>query len=203
MNEQSVLRDNVHILLGGGIGAGKSAAGRRFAMLGATVVEADRVGHALLEPGSPVADEVAQRWPQASIDDTIDRVRLAAVVFADPDALAELERLTHPHIIRRIGELAETHRSLVVEVPVQIAPRGEWTHILIQAAAPTRRDRAIARGGAPDDVDRRMNRQASSDEWVRWADETIDNTGTLAELNRQVDALWHRLTAIDHEDTPG
>lgn len=203
MHEPSVPRNSVHLLLGGGIGAGKSAALRRFAALGATVVESDRLGHALLEPGSQVAEEVARRWPHATVGGAIDRARLAAVVFADPDALAELERFTHPHIIQRIRDLAAANRRLVVEVPVPITLGGGWSNLLIHVPSPTRRDRAIARGGESDDVDRRMEHQASADEWVEWADATIDNTSTLAELNRQVDALWYRLTSIDHEDTSG
>jgi dephospho-CoA kinase len=201
MLEPSVLRDDVHILLGGGIGAGKSAAGRRFRILGATVAAADRIGHSVLEPGGTIAEAVAERWPPVVVGGTIDRARLAAVVFADSDALAELERMTHPEIIRRIAKLAERHRDLVVEVPVLIGPAGDWTRVLVRAPASLRRERAVARGGTGDDIDRRMERQASSDAWIKWADEIIDNTGTLDELHRRVDALWRRLKAIDDKET--
>jgi dephospho-CoA kinase len=201
MPDSRVLNHNLHILLGGGIGAGKGAAGHRFGMLGATVVEADRIGHALLEPGEAVADAVAQRWPGVVVGGTIDRASLARIVFADADALAELERMTHPHIVRRISELAQRHRDLVVEVPVLLAPAGNWTRVLVRAPASVRRARAVARGGIPDDIDRRMARQASRDAWMNWADEIIDNAGTLDELHQQVDALWRRLKTIDTEDT--
>ncbi len=201
MPEPSVLNHDVHILLGGGIGAGKGAAGHRFGMLGATVVEADRIGHALLEPGEAVADDVARRWPSVVVEGTIDRAGLARIVFADPEALAELERMTHPSIMRRIGELAQRPGDLVVEIPVLLAPAGSWTRVLVRAPASVRRERAVARGGIPDDIDRRMERQASPDAWMNWADEIIDNAGTLDELHRQVDALWRRLKTIDTEDT--
>jgi len=202
MLEPNNAEAGLHILLGGGIGVGKSAASRRFSTLGATVVEADRIGHVLLERGGSAADDVAQRWPEVVVGGSVDRARLAAIVFADPEALAELERMTHPEIIRSIADLAQLHHDLVVEIPVLLEPDGDWTRVLVRAPALLRRARAIERGGTPDDVDRRMASQVSVDAWRAWADEVIDNVGTLDELNRGVDALWRRLKATDGKDTP-
>ncbi len=195
MNESGVLRGGLRIILGGGIGAGKSAAGRRFAFLGFTVVDADRLGHDILESGGAAFCAVAERWPGAVIDGRIDRAALATYVFADVDELAELESLTHPHIIRRIEEIGVEADHLVVEVPVLLEPEGDWVTVYVAAPDDVRRHRAILRGGAPDDVDRRMDRQARDEAWLEWADEIIVNDGTIAHLDRAVDALVHHLEA--------
>jgi dephospho-CoA kinase len=160
-----------------------------------TVVEADRIGHAVLEPDGFAYDAVAERWPRVVVDGLIDRRRLASIVFNDGDALAELEEITHPGIIRRIHNLAATADDLVVEVPVPIDLGEEWANVLVTAPRETRRARALARGGAPADVDARMDRQPRRAAWMDWADEVIENDGTIEDLNSQVDALWGRLIA--------
>lgn len=193
MNESSVVGGGVRILLGGGMGAGKSLAGRRFALLGFTVVEADRLGHEILEPGGPAFDEVSARWPAVLVEGRIDRATLAGIVFSDADLLVELEGMTHPHIVRRIGEISGRSGRLVVEVPVLLEPEGDWTKVYVAAERSVRRDRAILRGSAPHDVERRMTRQADHESWAAWADEIITNDGTIDGLDRAVDAFWHRL----------
>jgi len=195
MNETRVVEAGVRILLGGGIGAGKSIAGRRFALRGFTVVEADRLGHEILEPGGAAFGDVSSRWPEAFADGHIDRSILAAIVFSDADLLGELEDMTHPHIIRRIEELATRFDRLVVEVPVPLLPEGDWTTVYVAAPRSVRRDRAIGRGGTQRDVEQRMDRQAAEETWVQWADEIITNGGTIDDLDRAVDAFTYRLHA--------
>lgn len=203
MNESSVVGRSVRILLGGGIGAGKTIAGRRFAVHGFTVVEADRLGHEVLEPGGAAFDDVVARWPAALVDGRIDRSILAAIVFSDAALLGELERMTHPHIVRAITQLGGESDRIVVEVPVLVEPEGEWTRVSVTAPLSVRRDRAIGRGSTPRDVDLRMERQADAESWAEWADETIINDGTIEELEQAVDALWRRLrTTFDGRATP-
>ena len=193
MNESSVVGESVRILLGGGIGAGKSIAGRRFASHGFTVVEADRLGHEVLEPGGAAFDDVATRWPTVLVDGRIERSLLAAIVFSDADLLAELEAITHPHIVSRIGEIGRGLNRLVVEIPVLLDLEGDWTKVYVAAPRSVRRDRAILRGSAPVDVEHRMDRQAAQGAWTAWADEIITNDGTIDDLDRAVDTLWDRL----------
>ena len=193
MRESSVVDGTVRILLGGGIGAGKSSAGHRFARLGATVVEADRIGHALLEPGGFAYNAVAERWPEVLVDGIIERGRLAAVVFSDEYSLSELEELTHPEIIRQVHNTAAVADDLVVEVPVMIDLGEEWVNVLVTAPREIRRARALARGGTPSDVDARMDRQPRQAAWMDWADEVIENDSTIEDLNRKVDSLWRLL----------
>ena len=80
------------MLLGGGIGCGKSLAGRRFATLGAHVVDADKLGHAVIDPGGEAHGRVSQRWPSVVTDSGIDRSALGRIVFGDREQLRELDR---------------------------------------------------------------------------------------------------------------
>src|SRR5665811_1272041 len=108
------------VLLAGGIGSGKSEVGRLLALLGACVIDADEVGHHVLEPGGESYVSVAAAFPGALMDGAIDRRVLAAEVFADPIRLRLLESLTHPAIRERIHRLVEACDShvVVVEIPL-------------------------------------------------------------------------------------
>ena len=97
----------VRIVVVGGIGAGKSTVLARFEELGAMIVETDRIGHDVLEPWGSAFSAVAERWPEVVVDAQIDRSALAAIVFNDADALAELEAISHPAIAREIARRSE------------------------------------------------------------------------------------------------
>jgi dephospho-CoA kinase len=183
----------VRILLGGGIGSGKSIAARRFEELGANVVEADRLGHQLLERDGEAFDAVSERWPSVIVDGQVDRSALAEIVFADREELADLETVTHPSIVRNIGELALDPSDLVVEVPLILGVPGRWTRAFLDADEDIRVCRAIDRGGNEADMTRRMAVQPHRSEWMAWADETVDNNGSTHDLREQLDDLWHRL----------
>src|SRR5665811_1122278 len=95
MGESKDRRGDTRILVGGGIGSGKSRAGLRFAELGATVVEADRLGHEVLEPDGAAFATVAELWPEVLVDGHIDRRALAVIVFADS---ARLKAVSYTHL---------------------------------------------------------------------------------------------------------
>jgi dephospho-CoA kinase len=182
----------VRLLVGGGIGSGKSAFGRFLARRGATVVDSDRLGHRVLEPGAEAYDPVASRWPQVIVDGRVDRAALASIVFDDPDALADLEAISHPAIVRRIESIAAaTDAPLVVEVPLMLPIGNEgWVRVFVDAPAAVRLGRAVERGADREDTIRRMGAQAGRDDWIAWADHVIDNGGGVDDLERAVDRLW-------------
>ena len=93
-NSETPLR----VIVSGGIGSGKTTVLRLLERLGAVVVEADRIGHEVLEPGGASYDAVATRWPSVVVEGRIERSLLAAIVFSDLEQLALLESLTHPAI---------------------------------------------------------------------------------------------------------
>ncbi len=187
----------IRVLLGGGIGSGKSIAGQRLEELGAVVVEADHLGHEILERGGEAFRAVSERWPSVVVDQRINRGDLAEIVFADPKQLVELEAMTHPLIIQRISELASSEADLVVEIPLVLDVPGEWMKVFVGAHEELRVRRAIERGGDETDVRRRMASQSHRAEWMTWADEIIDNNGSASDLKEQIDALWYGLHITD------
>ena len=186
----------IRVLLSGGIGSGKSTAGELLAGLGAMVIDADTVGHVVLE--EEAYGSVARRWPMAVHEGRIDRGRLAEVVFADRRQLAALEELTHPAIRRRIEELIEG--ADVPAVVVQVPVRGDflgpgWLRVVVDAPDDVREARLERRGMPAEDIRRRMAAQLPRRQWRQDADYVLDNSGDREHLKRDVDRLWGWLLA--------
>ena len=180
-----------HVLLSGGIGAGKSRVAELLVDHGAEVVEADRVGHQILECPE-VIREVAERWPDAVSGDGVDRQKLADIVFSSVDELEALESITHPRIRAQIGEkVTKSEKELVVvEMPViRDLVEGEWVMVVVDASLSVRLERLRLRGMAEEDALARIEAQPSRDEYLKLADHVIDNTGTPQDLEEQVRGL--------------
>jgi dephospho-CoA kinase len=186
----------LRIVVMGGIGAGKSTVTGRFAALGATVIEADRLGHDVLEPGGAAFEPVAARWPETVVDGRVDRAALAEIVFRDNDELRALEAITHPAIATEIARRADAagQSPVVVELPVEAALVGdEWIRVAVIAPWEIRLSRAVRRGFDAADVERRAAAQPSAARWRDLANRVIVNDGGLDALYAQVDALWEEL----------
>jgi dephospho-CoA kinase len=180
------------VLLGGGIGAGKSTVAGVFDDHGFEVIVADDVGRAVLAPGTDAVDLVAMRWPDVVIDGVVDRAALAAIVFADRAELDALEAITHPAITATIVARVTDHprTRTVVEVPViGLLERLDAHRIAVVAPDEIRIARAVARGSRRDDVVARMASQPTQDAWREWADVVIDNDGPWLATQRLVEAL--------------
>jgi dephospho-CoA kinase len=188
----------LRIIVSGGIGSGKSTVSMMLRRRGAVVIEADRIGHEILQPGGAAFEQVAERWPAVVVDGRIDRSRLAAVVFTDGEQLALLEAITHPHIRAEIeARIAENRaRDVVVEVPHKGEfVEGNWIRLVVDAPPGIRLQRTVERGMDHDDVANRMAAQPSPREWNEIADVVIDNRGSLADLEAEVDRVWRGLIA--------
>ncbi|HSO49482.1 MAG TPA: dephospho-CoA kinase [Acidimicrobiia bacterium] len=183
--------ENRRWLLSGGIGSGKSEVGRLLAATGIRVVDADRMGHRVLEPSGRAFGAVADRWPEVLRDGVIDRGRLASIVFADPGQLRELEAVTHPHIFGTIRDELEGFEELaVVEVPI-IDTGLVWPRMVVDAPDEIRFERALERGMNTDDLRARMASQPNRAQWLASADLVIPNHGALEELTETVAEVLH------------
>jgi dephospho-CoA kinase len=184
-----VITEKRRWVLSGGIGSGKSEVGRMLAATGVRVIDADRVGHRVLEPAGRAFAGVVARWPDVLRNGVIDRKKLAAIVFSDPEQLRELESLTHPAIFGSIRSDLEGFQGIaVVEAPILSDALG-WPRIVIDAPDEMRLARVVARGMDPDDARRRLTAQPSRGEWLAAGDLVIPNTGALEELARAVDLI--------------
>ncbi|MEX2653088.1 MAG: dephospho-CoA kinase, partial [Acidimicrobiia bacterium] len=173
-------------VLSGGIGSGKSEVGLLLAASGIRVVDADRMGHRVLEPAGEAFAAVANRWPESLRDGVIDRGRLADIVFSDPGQLRELGALTHPHIFGMIrAELEGFDGTAVVEVPI-LETGLLWPRMVVDAPDGLRFERALERGMDTEDLRARMASQPSRAQWLASADLVIPNHGSFEELEETV-----------------
>jgi dephospho-CoA kinase len=169
-----------------------------LAARGARVIDADRIGHAVIDPSGAAFPAVARRWPKVVVDGRIDRKALGEIVFTDADQLAELESITHPLIVSRLKETLESHRGSVsvIEVSVPHLPIDDrWRRIVVTASDDVRRARLIGRGLTPEEADQRMAAQPPPTEWVEDGAFVIENDHDLTELELQVDRVWSSLRA--------
>ena len=186
--------------LTGGIGSGKSTVSARFGQLGADVIDADAIVHELQRPGQPVLAAMVERFGAGIIaaDGTLRRQAVADIVFHDADALRDLGAIVHPavhvEIERRIAVAAEQPDSVVIlDVPLLVeSGRSDMVGLIVVDVDP---ELAIARlvehrEFSEADARARVARQASRSERVAKADVVIDNSGTIADLERQADDAW-------------
>jgi dephospho-CoA kinase len=192
--------------LTGGIGSGKSTVSSLLAAKGAVIVDADEVVREQQRPGTPVFDAMVERFGAGIIaaDGTLDRAAVADIVFADPQALADLNNIVHPAvgaaIARRMEELSGTDAVVVLDVPLLVeASRGYPLAglIVVDVDPDIAVERLVMqRGMTEEDARSRMSRQASREERRARADVVIDNRGTPTDLAHQVDAVWDWLERL-------
>jgi dephospho-CoA kinase len=188
--------------LTGGIGAGKSEVSARLAAQGAVVIDADAVAREVVQPGTEgLAEVVAAFGPEVlRPDGSLDRTRLGDIVFADPELRATLNAIVHPRVAARMAELERgvgPGAIVVHDVPL-IAENGraDGYDLVVVVDVPPRiqLDRLVRRRGMSREQARaRMAAQASREQRLAIADIVIDNSGSLAELDRQVGDLWPEL----------
>ncbi|SPT52384.1 Dephospho-CoA kinase [Actinomyces bovis] len=199
-------QNNRALLVGltGGIGSGKSTVARMLADKGAFVVDADALARQVLAPGSLALAEVREQFGDQVFypDGSLNRGALGRVVFADESARARLEAITLPRISAaaqqrlaqaRVGQVAVYDVPLLVEQ--RLAEQFDVV-VVVEASAANRLARLDARGLSREEALARMANQASDAQRRAVADVVLDNSGTLAALQEQVDRLWERLQGI-------
>ncbi len=191
--------------LTGGIGSGKSTVSNMLAARGAVVVDADVLARQVVEPGGPAYAGVVERFGPAVVrpDGTLNRPALADIVFSDPDALADLNALTHPAvkalIAERLAEEAAGDSVVVLVVPLLLESGRYPTAGIMVVDCPE--DVAVRRlvehrGMTEDAARRRLAAQASRAERLTAADHVIVNDGSLADLVPAVDRAWEWIEAL-------
>ncbi|MGI8311502.1 dephospho-CoA kinase [Saccharopolyspora hattusasensis] len=184
--------------LSGGIGSGKSTVARRLVARGAVLVDSDVLAREVVRPGTPGLTELVERFGDDILDSdgALNRPALAAKVFSDSDARADLNAITHPKIreltAARIAQ-APTDAVVVHDVPLLVEAGYAANYhlvVIVGAPEPVRMRRLIDRGLAEDDARARIAAQATDEQRREVADVWLDNSGSVEEINAQVDALW-------------
>jgi dephospho-CoA kinase len=190
--------------LTGGIGSGKSAVSELLAAHGAVVIDYDVLAREAVEPGSSGLQAIAERFGSEVIapDGTLDRPALAAIVFADPDALAALNGITHPAIwqLAAAREAEAGPDAIVVHDNPLLVEMGAAEHCDVVVVVDVPEDVQVARlvssRGMPEsDARARIAAQASRQQRTGAADLVIDNTGSLDELAVIVGGTWDELVS--------
>lgn len=198
--------DMLVVGLTGGIGSGKSTVAAGLAARGAVVVDADRLAREAVAVGTPGFRAVVDRFGEAVVapDGSLDRAALAAVVFEDPEARAELNAIVHPlvraAIDQRVQELRGSDAVVVLEIPLLVESGrsyGASTVIVVDCPEEVAVRRLVeGRGMDAADARRRMAAQASRADRLAAADLVIDNSGSSEDLERQVARTWKVLVDL-------
>ena len=203
---------SVVVGLTGGIGSGKSSVAALLAARGAVIIDADVLARDVVAKGEPLLDRVAARFgPGILTDDgSLDRAALGRLVFADPAARRDLEALIHPAVRRRAADLqsAVPAGGVVVHVIPLLVETGQADDFDIVVVVDADEATQVTRIGARDGLDHnearaRIAAQATRDVRLAAADEVIDNSGTPAELEPQIERLWLRLTSLSGHHATG
>jgi dephospho-CoA kinase len=193
----------VRVGLTGGIASGKSMVADELAARGAIVIDADVLAREVVEPGTPALAAIIDRFGAEVLrDGQIDRARLAQIVFADPHARRDLERIVHPAVRARAAELerAAGDAAVVVHVIPLLIETGQHEDfdvvVTVDADHETQIQRLMVRNGfTRAEAESRIAAQASREDRRRAADVVVDNTGSLTQLRGQIDALWAELSS--------
>ena len=191
--------------LSGGIGAGKSTVARLLERRGAVVIDADQLARDAIAKGTPGFDDVVDAFGPEVVgpDGDLDRAALAARIFADPSEKATLEGIVHPEVASRFGQRVQEFRATdrvvlyVSPLLVELGLAPAFDVVVVVTASPHLRISRVAsdRGLSPDEVRSRMAAQATDEQRMEVADVLIDNDGSLAELEPQIERLWADLVA--------
>jgi dephospho-CoA kinase len=193
----------VRVALTGGIASGKSMVAAELAARGAIIIDADVLAREVVEPGTSALAAIIDRFgPQVLNDGRLDRALLGQIVFADPLARRDLERIVHPAVRARAGELerAAGAAAVVVHVIPLLVETGQQEDfdlvITVDVDHETQTQRLMTRNGlSRAEAESRIAAQASREDRMIAADVVLDNTGTVTQLREQIDALWAGLSS--------
>ena len=192
------------VALTGGIATGKSYVRARFEALGVPTIDADRLARDAVAPGTAGLAGVVARFGREVLqaDGSLDRQRLAQIVFADPEARCALEAIVHPEVRRATDQWfasldAQKVPCAIADIPLlyEVSRDRDFDTVIVVACDPdTQRRRLVARDGMSDAAARqRISTQLPIDRKVGRADYVILTDGSFEATDRQVTDVCKRL----------
>ncbi len=193
--------------LTGGIGSGKSHVSDQLRDKGAIVIDADEIAREVVAPSGTAYQPLIDCFGKDILDPNgyVDRPLLAAKVFNDPDALAELNAITHPAIgiemIRRRDAMADLDVIVVLAIPLLTTLHrqtvGLKAVVVVDCPLDITLDRLITiRKMDPNDANARIRAQISREQRCAGADFVVDNSSTLEHLDSEIERLWRWLEGL-------
>lgn len=186
--------------LTGCFGSGKSTVAKLFCENGSAIVDADRLAHEALEPGSPVFQAVKHEFPDTLVPgaNAVNRAKLGAVVFRDTQKRRKLEAMIHPYVFRRMSEeiLRAKAPIVILEVPLLFETGYDAQcdkTIFVEANEKTIQERLRAKGFTPEEVQQRQAAQMSGEEKRKKADFIIMNNDTIDQTRQEVQRVLNAL----------
>ncbi len=198
---------NEPLLLGvtGGIATGKTTVALALEELGAKTIDFDVLSRDVMLPGMPAWEDISEYFgPEVLLNDrTLDRKRIAEIVFHDPAKRKKLEEFTHARIFaqftKRAGEFAAQDPTAVIQAVIPLLFEADlqgFFHkiLLVYTSERIQIERLINRDGISGEMARNILRaQMSIEEKRKYADYTVDNSGSLEEIRAQVARIWGEL----------
>jgi dephospho-CoA kinase len=195
----------LHVGLTGGLASGKSFVGRALEEMGCYLIQADELGRQVIEQGGETYDAVVAVFGREILDPggAINRKRLAAIVFPDPQQLVKLNALVHPHVKMREKALAAEFGRLYPDgiavteaaILVETGSYKDYDRLIVAVCRPEQQiERAMERNRTSrEEVLNRLRRQMPLEDKVKYADFVIDTSGskenTLAQTRTVYEAL--------------
>ena len=190
--------------LTGGIACGKTFVRRLLAERGAFTLDADTVVHQLMDQQTELTAAIGKKFGPDVLapDGSVDRKKLGAIVFSDPDARRQLNRLVHPEVIAEEKRLlAEAERGDiqigVIDAALMIETgtyRDYDRLVVVYCPREVQLERLVARDGLPpEDTALRIDSQLSVEQKKLYADYVVDSSGSLEDTERRVGEVWECL----------
>ena len=187
--------------LTGNIATGKSTVAKMLSELGATVIDADALVHALQRTGTPVYDAIVAAFGHNILDrdGEIDRKALGSIVFADAEKLRALEAITHPAVaIESQKRIVEAPTRVVVYEAIKLIEAGRAAMcdaIWVVVAAPEVQLERLMRDRKMNEAEarQRIEAQPPQSEKIKWAAAVIDSSGSIEKTRRQVKVAFEAI----------
>lgn len=191
----------------GTIGTGKSTVARMFQDMGAYVIDADELARKVVEPGKKAWQDIVGYFGQEVLNEnkTINRQKLADIVFNNPEKLQKLNSFVHPEVLKEDQRLTEARKQfdpdglIVKDIPLLLEANREIAMLLVEkiivvyASPEIQLKRLTTRGVKEADARNRIKAQKPVTEKIKLADFVINNDGTLEETRQQVQKIYSQL----------
>jgi len=199
-----IQKDIFVVVLTGGIASGKTAVSDLFAKRGVPVIDTDLIAHQIVEPGQPALDQVSVEFGRdfLNAEGRLDRRKMRHAIFSNPELKTRLENILHPAIAaeasRQVAVLDEPWCILVIPLLVE-SDLFPWIDqvLVVDVEEEIQINRVMAR----DEISREqalaiLNAQSSRQDRLALADDIIENSGSLEQLETRVDQLYQLYTAL-------